>query len=81
MQPIMKIAYATKTKEAAQAGINSLHLPFPKALKTTLATPTSAEGCPSLFGCFSAHYGTVRLLLYVRVRRSVYGLRGPVLIG
>jgi len=25
------------------------------------------------------YYGTVRLLLYVRVRRSVYGLRGPVL--
>jgi hypothetical protein len=27
------------------------------------------------------YYGTVRLLLYVHVRRSVYGLRGPVLIG
>src|ERR1700758_4431915 len=26
------------------------------------------------------YYGTVRLLLYVRVRRSVFGLRGPVLI-
>src|ERR1700757_1374933 len=25
------------------------------------------------------YYGTVRLLLHVRVRRSVYGLRGPVL--
>jgi hypothetical protein len=28
----------------------------------------------------STHYGTVRLLLHVHVRRSVYGLRGPVLI-
>src|SRR6266852_7768420 len=26
------------------------------------------------------YYGTVRLLLYVHVRRSVHGLRGPVLI-
>ncbi len=26
------------------------------------------------------YYGTVRLLLHVHVRRSVYGLRGPVLI-
>jgi hypothetical protein len=26
------------------------------------------------------YYGTVRLLLYVHVRRSVFGLRGPVLI-
>jgi hypothetical protein len=28
----------------------------------------------------SAHYGAVRLLLNVHVRRSVYGLRGPVLV-
>ena len=28
----------------------------------------------------SAHYGTVRLLQHVQVRRSVYGLRGPALI-
>jgi hypothetical protein len=28
----------------------------------------------------STHYGAVRLLLRVHVRRSVYGLRGPVLI-
>src|SRR5438270_13728573 len=28
----------------------------------------------------STHYGAVRLLLTVHVRRSVYGLRGPVLI-
>src|SRR6266436_1349754 len=27
------------------------------------------------------YYGTVRLLLYVHVRRAVYGLRGPVLVG
>ena len=27
------------------------------------------------------YYGTVRLLLHVHVRRSVHGLRGPVLIG
>src|SRR5216684_4294862 len=26
------------------------------------------------------YYGTVRLLLYVHVRRAVYGLRGPALI-
>jgi len=29
----------------------------------------------------STHYGTVRLLLYVHVRRAVYGLRRPVLVG
>jgi hypothetical protein len=28
----------------------------------------------------SAHYGTVRLLLNVHVRRSVYGLRGPAFV-
>jgi hypothetical protein len=28
----------------------------------------------------SAHYGTVRLLQHVRVRRSVHGLRGPALL-
>jgi hypothetical protein len=28
----------------------------------------------------SAHYGTVRLLQHVHIRRSVYGLRGPALI-
>jgi hypothetical protein len=39
-----------------------------------LPSPASAEGCPSLFGWY---YGTVRLLLNVRVRLSVYGLRGP----
>ena len=27
------------------------------------------------------YYGKVRLLLYVHVRRAVYGLRGPVLVG
>src|SRR6266849_4606978 len=44
-----------------------------------LPSPTSVEGCPSLFGWF---IGTtaVRLLLNVHVRRSVYGLRGPILL-
>src|SRR2546428_12179595 len=41
-----------------------------------LPSPASAEGCPSLFGWFT---GTTALLLYVHVRRSVYGLHGPVL--
>jgi hypothetical protein len=46
--------------------------------------------CPSLPGLrgrlpfvvrlVHRYYDTVRLLLYVHVRRSVYGLRGPVLI-
>src|SRR5208282_262616 len=35
---------------------------------------------PFLVRLVHGHYGTVRLLLYVRVRRSVYGLCGPVLI-
>ena len=45
----MKIAYATKAKEAAQARINSLHLPFPKALKTMLATSMHAAILPKNF--------------------------------
>src|SRR5882724_10287556 len=36
---------------------------------------------PFLVRLVHGYYGTVRLLLYVHVRRSVYGLRGPVLIG
>src|ERR1700747_3227872 len=34
---------------------------------------------PFLFRLFHWYYCTVRLLLHVRVRRLVYGLRGPVL--
>src|SRR5712692_8274417 len=36
---------------------------------------------PFLVRLVHGYYGTVRLLLYGHVRRSVYGLRGPVLIG
>src|SRR5207245_1472358 len=35
---------------------------------------------PSLVRLLHRHYGTVRLLQRVHVRRSVYGLRGPALI-
>jgi hypothetical protein len=35
---------------------------------------------PFLVRLVHRYYGAVRLLLYVHVRRSVYGLRGPVLI-
>src|SRR5258708_32184357 len=35
---------------------------------------------PLLVQPVQRYYGTVRLLPHVRVRRSVYGLRGPVLI-
>src|SRR2546425_3138066 len=35
---------------------------------------------PFLVRRVHGYYGTVRLLLHVHVRRSVYGLRGPVLI-
>src|SRR4051812_12702515 len=34
----------------------------------------------ALIGLFSTRYGAARLLLNVRVRRSVYHLRGPVLL-
>ena len=47
-----------------------------------LPSPASVEGMlPFVVRLVHGYYGTVRLLLYVRVRRSVYGLRGPVLIG
>src|ERR1039457_6301868 len=36
---------------------------------------------PFIVRLVHGYYGTVRLLLYVHVRSSVYGLRGPVLIG
>jgi hypothetical protein len=36
---------------------------------------------PFLVRLVHGYYGTVRLLQYVHVRRSVHGLRGPVLIG
>src|SRR5215467_1453544 len=46
-----------------------------------LPSPASAEDIlPFVVRLVHWYYGTVRLLLYVRVRRSVYGLRGPVLI-
>src|SRR6516164_7061775 len=46
-----------------------------------LPSPASAEGIlPFVVRLFHGYYGAVRLLLYVHVRRSVYGLRGPVLI-
>ena len=46
------------------------------------APHSSARGTLTLLNnaLLSAHYGTVRLLLNVHVRRSVYGLRGPVLL-
>ena len=46
-----------------------------------LPSPASAEGMlPFVVRLVHGYYGTVRLLLYVHVRRAVYGLRGPVLI-
>jgi hypothetical protein len=46
-----------------------------------LPSPASAEGMlPFVVRLVHGYYGTVRLLLNVRVRRSVYGLRGPVLV-
>jgi hypothetical protein len=46
------------------------------------APHSSARGTLTLLSnaLLSAHYGAVRLLLNVHVRRSVYHLRGPVLI-
>src|ERR1022692_2989559 len=41
--------------------------------------PSLRRRLPFLVRLVHWYYGTVRLLLYVRVRRSVYGLRGPVL--
>src|SRR5215831_15199097 len=46
------------------------------------APHSSARGTLTLLSnvLLSTHYGAVRLLLNVRVRRAVYHLRGPVLI-
>src|SRR5262249_40099149 len=46
------------------------------------APHSSVRGTSTLLNIalLSAHYGAVRLLLNVHVRRSVYHLRGPVLI-
>src|SRR6266550_2579259 len=49
-------------------------------LVCALPSPASAEGRPSLFGWFIGTTAQSGLLLHVHVRRSVYGLRGPVLI-
>src|SRR5437667_3313489 len=50
------------------------------SLVCALPSPASAEGRPSLFGWFIGTTAQSGLLLHVHVRRSVYGLRGPVLI-
>jgi hypothetical protein len=44
-----------------------------------LSLPGLRGGLPFLVRLVHRYYGTVRLLLHVHVRRSVYGLRGPVL--
>src|SRR5713101_5119746 len=46
------------------------------------APHSSARGTSTLpnNALLSTHYGTVRLLQHVHVRRSVYGLHGPALI-
>src|SRR5262252_790809 len=46
-----------------------------------LPSPASAEGIlPFVVRLVHGYYGTVRLLLNVHVRRSVYGLRGPAFV-
>src|SRR5215510_15717375 len=46
-----------------------------------LPSPASAEGrLPFVVRLVHGYYGTVRLLLNVHVRRSVYGLRGPAFV-
>ena len=42
-----------------------------------LPSPTSAEGCPSLFGSLHRYYATVRLLRRVHVRITALRLLGP----
>src|SRR5260370_14022111 len=42
--------------------------------------PSLRGKLPFLVRLVHGYYGTVRLLLHVHVRRSVYGLRGPALI-
>ena len=42
--------------------------------------PSLRGRLPFVVRLVHGYYGTVRLLLYVHVRRSVYGLRGPVLL-
>src|SRR5713226_4630573 len=42
--------------------------------------PGLRRGLPFVVRPVHWYYGTVRLLLNVHVRRSVYGLRGPVLV-
>src|SRR5437868_7143749 len=42
--------------------------------------PSLGGRSPFVVRLVHRYYGAVRLLLYVHVRRSVYGLRGPVLI-
>src|SRR6266852_738461 len=55
-------------------GLNDvLHGPCPSLLSLR-------RRLPFLVRLVHRYYGTVRLLLYVHVRRSVYGLRGPALI-
>jgi len=50
------------------------------SLVHALPSPTSAEDGLFIVRLVHRYYGAVRLLLNVHVRRSVYHLRGPVLI-
>src|SRR6266581_1694986 len=45
-----------------------------------LPSPASAEGCPSLFGWFTGTTAQSDFSCTFMSRRSVYGLRGPVLV-
>src|SRR5271170_5211004 len=68
------LGHAFPTLCRAHARLNDVLLSLCPSL------PNLRRRLPFFVRLVHGYYGTVRLLLYVRVRRSVYGLRGPALI-
>src|SRR5438552_11850036 len=71
---VQPLGHALPARCREHVGSNDvLHGPCP-------SLPNLRRRSPSLVRLLHRHYGTVRLLQRVHVRRSVYGLRGPALI-
>ena len=70
---VQSLGHAFPALCRAHVGLNDVLLSLCPSL------PGLRGKLPFLVRLVHRYYGTVRLLLYVHVRRSVYGLRGPVL--
>jgi hypothetical protein len=75
LQTVQSLGHAFPALCRAHVRLNEVLLSLCPSL------PGLRRRLPSLVRLVHGYYGTVRLLLYVHVRRSVYGLRGPVNYG